>query len=110
MPKFGNRSILNCNYVDTPLQHLLNEVIKHYDCSVTSGYRGKEKQNEYFQLGLSKVEYPNSKHNVMPSQAVDVVPYPVDWEDWKRFYHFGGFVLGIAKSMKLEIRWGGIGT
>jgi peptidoglycan L-alanyl-D-glutamate endopeptidase CwlK len=38
-----------------------------------------------------------------------VAPYPIDWNDTKRFYHFAGFVLGVAKSSKIAIpiRWGG---
>ena len=39
--------------------------------------------------------------------AVDVAPYPIDWEDRDRFHYFGGYVLGIAKSLGLNIRWGG---
>lgn len=43
----------------------------------------------------------------MPCLAVDVVPYPVDWDDRERFAYFAGIVKGIAFSMGLEIRWGG---
>jgi len=41
------------------------------------------------------------------------VPYPVDWEDTKRFYHFGGYVLGVASELfkrgeiTHRLRWGG---
>jgi len=31
----------------------------------------------------------------------------VDWDDLNRFYFFGGFVLGIAKSMNIPLRYGG---
>ena len=47
--------------------------------------------------------------------AVDVAPYPIEWKNTKRFYHFAGFVKGafrelqnsgeISKNWKL--RWGG---
>ena len=46
-------------------------------------------------------------HNASPSRAADVVPYPVDWDDRERFHLFAGFVLGIAQSMEINIRWGG---
>jgi hypothetical protein len=57
--------------------------------------------------GLSRLQYPNGKHNVTPSLAADVAPYPIDWEDYERFYWFGGYVIGAADSLGLAIRWGG---
>ena len=39
--------------------------------------------------------------------AVDVCPYPIDWNNKERFYHFAGYVKGIADSMGIKIRWGG---
>ena len=36
-----------------------------------------------------------------------MVPYPIDWDDRDRFHYFGGYVLGVAKQMGLNIRWGG---
>ena len=56
---------------------------------------------------ISTLSYPKSKHNRQPSLAADVIPYPVDWEDSKRFYHFAGFVEGIAAAKGIKIRWGG---
>lgn len=81
-------------------------MIKYYDCSVICGYRNLEKQTEAYHAGKSKVFYPNSKHNKQPSHAVDVVPYPIDWNDMKRFYHFAGYVKGIADSLGIKIRCG----
>jgi peptidoglycan L-alanyl-D-glutamate endopeptidase CwlK len=90
-----------------PLQDLFNTVILHRDCSVLCGHRGKEQQQAAFHDGKSEVEWPLSQHNNMPSRAVDVVPYPVDWYDINAFYEFGGFVLGIATAMNIKVRWGG---
>ncbi len=89
------------------LQDLFNEVIKHYDCTVICGHRSMEDQEEAFRGGKSKKRYPSSKHNLIPAMAVDVVPYPVDWNDFNRFYHFGGFVLAIARIKNIPVRWGG---
>ena len=74
---------------------------------VLEGHRGEEKQNAAYDKGNSKVRYPNGKHNQSPSVAVDVAPYPIDWADRDRFHYFGGYVLGVAKQMGLNIRWGG---
>ncbi len=89
------------------MQSLFNEVVKHFDCRVIGGHRGEELQQRYFALKKTKVQFPNSKHNPMPSLAVDVIPYPVNWKDKERFYYFAGFVKGVASQMGLKIRWGG---
>ena len=107
MPRFGSRSRKNLATCHEDLQDLFNEVIKHVDCSVICGHRNKQEQNEAFEKKRTKVKYPNGRHNAMPSMAADVVPYPIDWDDRERFHLFAGFVLGIAQSMEINIRWGG---
>ena len=106
MPSFGKTSKQRLATCDQQLQDVMNEVIKHWDCTVLEGHRSEEKQNDYFKNGKSKVQYPNSKHNVLPSRAVDIVPYPVDWNDWNRFYAFMGYVMATADSMGITLRSG----
>ena len=107
MPRFGRKSKERLASCDPMLQKLFNEVIKHVDCSVLEGHRGEERQNKFYDEGKSKVRYPNGRHNANPSLAVDVTPYPVDWEDRERQTLFAGFVLGIARGLGITIRWGG---
>ena len=107
MPRFGSRSKSRLNTCDDRLQNLFKEVVKGFDCTVIEGHRGKEKQNEAYRKGNSKLKFPKGKHNKLPSIAVDVAPYPVDWTDRDRFHYFGGYVLVVAKKMRLNIRWGG---
>lgn len=107
MPRFGSRSKKNLKTCHEDLQDLFNEVIKHVDCSVIEGHRNRLRQDKLFDEGKTKVKYPNGRHNATPSNAADVVPYPIDWSDRERFHLFAGFVLGIAKSMEINIRWGG---
>ena len=107
MAKFGKTSKKKLATCHEDLQKVFNEVIKHVDCSVIEGYRNEERQNRLFSEKKTKVRYPNGRHNSNPSRAVDVVPYPVDWNDRERFHLFAGFVLGIAKSMGIVLRWGG---
>ena len=106
MPNFGDRSRRNLSEAHPDLQRLFDEVIKHFDCSVIEGHRGQEEQNKYFHSGQSKARYPNSKHNTTPSMAVDVVPYPIEWDNTDRMYMFVGFVKGIATSMGIKLRLG----
>lgn len=104
--KFGQRSMQNLNECHPDLQKLFSEVIKHIDCSVIEGHRGEYTQNLYYHSGKSKLKFPQSKHNQTPSLAADVVPYPIDWIDRGRFYHFVGFVRGIASQLGIRIRCG----
>ena len=106
MPRFGSRSRKNLDTCHPDLQKVFIEVIKHVDCSIICCQRGKEDQNKAFKDGRSKVKYPNGRHNANPSKAVDVAPYPIDWDNLERFTLFAGFVLGIAKSMKIDLIWG----
>ena len=107
MYKFSKKSkerLLTCH---TDIIRVFNEVIKYVDFSVSEGHRGQELQDKYYEEGKSKAKYPNGKHNGIPSRAIDVIPYPVDWKDRERQTLFAGFVLGIAKSMGINLRWGG---
>jgi peptidoglycan L-alanyl-D-glutamate endopeptidase CwlK len=107
MPVFGFASKAALSTCDVRLQRLFNEVIKYWDCQVLEGHRGKEAQEAAFKAGNTQLHYPHGKHNAVPSRAVDVAPWPVDWKNQRRFDAFAGFVLGISKTMGLKIRWGG---
>ena len=107
MAKFGRTSKNRLATCDERIQKVFNEVIKFVDCSVLEGHRGKQRQNDLFGEGKTKVLYPDGRHNSDPSRAVDVTPYPVDWDDRERQTLFAGFVLGIATGMGIKLRWGG---
>ena len=107
MPKFGRRSRENLKTCHKDLQKVLNEVIKTVACSVIEGHSSKERHTKLYEEGKTKVRYPKGRHNAEPSRAVDVVPYPVDWNDRERFHLFSGFVLGVASRMGITLRWGG---
>lgn len=107
MPNYSAKSLKELSTCDEQLQLVFNKVIKHFDCSILKGHRKRKEQDEKYRLGLSKVQYPNSKHNSSPSLAVDVAPYPIDWKDRERFHYFAGYVMGTAISLGKRIRWGG---
>ena len=107
MPRFGKKSKSQLSTCEKDLQRLFNEVVKHFDCTVIEGHRGAERQNNAYKQGKSKLKFPEGKHNKTPSVAVDVIPYPIDWEDRDRHHLFSGFVLGVASQMGIKIRWGG---
>ena len=113
MPSFGSKSRNHLETCHPDLQTLFNAVIEVVDCSVTCGYRNKEDQDKAVASGNSKAQYPHGKHNSNPSTAVDVYPYPINFDDLPRFYYFAGWVLAKAEILRNvgeithKIKWGG---
>lgn len=119
---------------------VMNEAIKYMDLKPYEGIRSKETQAKYFAEGKSKLDgfIKKSKHQgreVPPevyeddkgagdytynqagepiiSYALDVAPYPIDWNDKARFYMMGGLIRGLSERLYAEkkishvVRWGG---
>lgn len=113
MPAFSERSLQRLQTCHVDMVTLFTEVVKHFDCTILEGHRNEEKQNAAFAAGRSKLKYPKSKHNRLPALAVDVVPYPINWQDTDRMRYFAGLVQGMAIMLKTQgrmthnIRWGG---
>ena len=103
MPKFGKRSKERLKSVDAKLVNVLNEVVKYFDITIIEGKRSQERQNELVAQGKSKTKF--GKHVL--GKAVDIAPYPIDFECRDDFHYLGGFVLGIAAKMGVKVRWGG---
>ena len=104
MSSFSKSSQVKLNTCHPDLISLFNEVVKEFDCTIIEGNRSEERQKQLFKDGKSKTL--DSKHLSSPSIAIDVAPYPIDWEDTKRFYMFVGVVRGIASQIGIKIRCG----
>ncbi len=107
MPNYSQRSKDKLSSCDQKLQDIFNEIIKHVDCTIITGHRGKEEQNEMHRTGKSQLQFPDGKHNSDPSRSVDAAPYPIDWKDRERATLFAGYVIGIARMQGFTLRWGG---
>jgi peptidoglycan LD-endopeptidase CwlK len=85
--------------------------ISPIDFGISCGHRNEIQQTEAFQEGKSQVQWPNSKHNLFPSDAVDFFPYIAGrgavWTDLKLFYLIAGLVLGVGQVKGYQLRWGG---
>ncbi len=103
MPKFGKRSKERLEGVDHRIRMVLDEVVKYYDITVIEGLRSQERQDELVREGKSKTKF--GKH--VTGEAVDIAPYPIDWNSRDDFHMLGGFVLGVASQLGINIRWGG---
>ncbi len=59
----------------------------------------------------------NSKHRVDERRhsvgrdkaaAVDVAPYPIDWDDVERFQVVAAYILAAAMRLGVSLEWGGL--
>lgn len=107
MPALGPGSQEKLDQVHPDLVRLCEAVIEDFDFSVITGHRGQEDQDAAYRRGLSQVKWPNGMHNKLPSLAVDLAAYPIDWEDSRRQLYFSGFVMGVAARLGIKLRWGG---
>ena len=107
MPKFSQRSLKKLQTCDPRLQDLFRRVVEKFDCTILTGHRDEATQNEMYATNRSQLRWAQSNHNTIPSRAVDVAPYPIDWKDTERFCLFAGFVLGVAETRNLSITRGG---
>jgi hypothetical protein len=103
MPKFGESSLKNLSTCHPNLQRLANEVIKYVDHTITCGHRGQAEQDKAFAEGKSKLKWPNGEHNKLPSMAIDIAPYPIDWNDAEAFTLLAGVYYGVACMLGIKI-------
>lgn len=103
--KYSARSLKNIGQCHPDLQKIANELIKEMDVAVICGHRGEKEQNAAVARGTSKLRWPHSKHNKIPSLAMDVVPYPVDWEARARFLEMRERIKKIAARLGIELRF-----
>ena len=107
MPYFSERSrnrLLTC---DSRLIAVCCDVIRHYDFSITCGHRGREAQEDAYEAGTSTLPWPHSRHNREPSLAVDVAPWPIDWNNEERFIELAGALIYAARERDIDLTWGG---
>ena len=108
MPKFSKTSNSRLATCHPRLQDLMNRVVKRLDIAIVCGHRDEKEQNEAFANKKSKLKFPKSKHNKLPSEAVDVAFWDGEkllW-DTKQASFLAGYILAIADEMGMEIRLG----
>ena len=108
MPSFSKSSKEKLESCDYRLQKLFNEVIKHRDCSILEGHRSYERQKALFEADPPKTKTMNSRHCSFPSAAVDVMPYPIKWDDFEGQKKFALFVYDTAMKLGIVVHWGGM--
>lgn len=103
--KLGNRSLQSLSGVHPDMVAVvkLAITITEQDFTVIEGIRNINRQRELFKAGKSTTM--NSRH--ITGHAVDMVPWPVDWEDLERFEVMSEAMKTAAEELDIPIVWGG---
>lgn len=112
---FSTSSWRNLDSCNTRLKLLFTELAHDgWDMTIVCGHRTEEEQADEVAKGTSELQWPDSRHNVQPSLAVDVAPYiaglGIPWNDdydpapW---HMLAGAIQCKAKELGIEIEWGG---
>lgn len=120
MPKFSENGLKKLSTCTKNLQTLMMKIIEDFDCTIVEGHRNEKGQNDAYAAFRSKLKWPNSKHNSIPSCAVDAVPYLKgkaifgnNTQEKQDMAYFAGYVMCVANELYKQgkitkkIRWGG---
>ena len=103
--KLGQRSLDRLKGVNPSLVAVFKRACETmpFDVTVLEGLRTYERQQELLKQGATKVSV--SRH--MSGNALDIAPYPIDWNDLERFKVLAHHMFKAAKELGITIRWGG---
>jgi len=103
--KLGSRSLQNLSGVHPDLVAVVKRAIEitGVDFTVIEGIRNISRQRELYKAGKSTTM--NSRH--ITGHAVDMVPWPVDWNDLERFEVMSEAMKSAAEELEIPIVWGG---
>lgn len=114
--RLGPKSIARLNGVHPDLAAVTLRAIEitTQDFSVLCGVRTAEEQKELYAQGRTKpgaVVTWTLKTNHLPGadgygHAVDLVPYPVDWNTLSKFDAIAAAMMQAAEELGVTIRWG----
>lgn len=77
--------------------------ITEVDFTVLEGLRSRDRQKELFAKGASKTM--NSRH--LTGHAVDLAPWPIDWDDLSRFKLVADAMKQASEELDVPVIWGG---
>ena len=103
----SNVSMVRLSTCHPLLYQLVLAVMQKTQILVVCGYRDQVAQEEAFNSGKSKLNWPTSRHNSKPSEAVDLIPLPMNWNDIDAFKTLAQTVKDTAAELNIQVEWGG---
>lgn len=101
----GTRSRQRLSGVHPDLVAVVKRAIQitEQDFTVLEGVRNINRQRELFKAGKSTTM--NSRH--LTGHAVDLAPWPIDWEDLSRFELVADAMKQASEELNVPVIWGG---
>jgi peptidoglycan LD-endopeptidase CwlK len=123
MATFGKDSLEKLATCHPDIQKVMKEAIKQFDFKVIYGTRSAVEQMKLYKIGRKLVNgkwtvigktvtnldgvNKKSNHNYSPSKAIDIAPYPIDWNDIESFKQMAQIVKNTALRLGVKLQWGG---
>lgn len=109
--KLGKTSLARLKGVDETLANVVKRAIEisEVDFTVLEGVRTLERQRELYAQGRTapgKIVTWTMKSRHIEGKAVDLVPYPLDWNDLDKFNKIKDAMFQAAKELDVNLRWG----
>lgn len=109
--QFTEKEKQRLELINPNLQKVILKAAEKVSLFVVCGHRDQHDQDLAFAQGFSKVKFPNSKHNksVYPgyrSDAVDLCPYPIDWNDDRKFIDIYQAMREASTELNIKVRFG----
>ena len=109
--KLGKTSLARLQGVDETLVNVVKRAIEisEVDFTVLEGVRTLERQRELYAHGRTapgKIVTWTMKSRHIEGKAVDLVPYPLDWNDLEKFNKIKDAMFKAAKEQDVNLRWG----
>ena len=115
---FSERSLNNLKGVHPKLVAVVKRALElsPIDFTVLEGVRSQARQDELWAQGRTKPGpvvtwvQTSGTHGIQADgygHAVDLAPYPIDWNDLERFEQVSEAMFAAAKELGVTLRWGG---
>ena len=109
--KLGKTSLARLQGVDETLVNVVKRAIEisEVDFTVMEGVRTMERQRELYAQGRTapgKIVTWTMKSRHIEGKAVDLVPYPLDWNDLEKFNKIKDAMFQAARELDVNLRWG----
>src|SRR5262245_29107311 len=105
MAELNERSLKNLEKCHPDLQRIARLAITRFDFTVTTGHRNEKDQTEAYNTGYSRLPWPKSRHNTLPSLAFDAAPNPIDYKQTAKFCEMREVFKQCADELGIEVRF-----
>ena len=110
MPNFGAKSLEKRAKLHPDMVKVIDRAIEIYDFTIGQTIRTEEQHADHIARGMTRVTYDKTRHKPNAdglSEAVDIIPWPIDWKALNRFFFLAGIMFQAAAEVGVEIVWGG---